>query len=83
MPQTKKFSQGADHAGGAGIVPGDFEQALAVVIGLGHPDVIDATRTLDIGQEAGLSGRKGPGIGVATAGIPGGNAVGFCAVVGC
>ena len=51
MAEAEEVAQRAQHAGEVGVVLGDLEQALAVVVALGHPDVGDLRRAGDVGQD--------------------------------
>ena len=55
-PRQKKSPSGHEHARVGRVVPGDLEQALAVVVPLGHPDVGDLRRAGDVGQHGASPG---------------------------
>ena len=50
VAQAEEVTQGREHAGMVGVVPGDFEQAVAVVVALRHPDMGEEARTADVGE---------------------------------
>lgn len=77
VAETEEVAQGADDARGFGVVPGDLEQAFAVVIGLSHPEVGDAAGAFDIGERYSLAGFDPPGIAIAAIVFPGRGAAGF------
>ena len=66
----EEIAEGHEYARVFGVVPGEAEQAIAVVIALRHPDVRDAPRAFDIGQDAGFALRDKPDIGVLAGRVP-------------
>ena len=70
VTEAEEIAEGNGDAGLGGVIPGDEEEAFAVVRLLGHPDVGDAAGTVDVGEDAALAGGDGPGVAVAAGGVP-------------
>ena len=72
IAETEEVAQGYENAGEGCVVIGDPEQAFAVVLALGHPDVGHLGGTGDVRQDGAGVGWDDPAVGVAPGGIPGG-----------
>ncbi len=73
MPEAEEIPQGAQDARVVGVVPGDPDQAVPVMPRLGHPDMREATRTIDIRQDPGFTRGDGPAVRIPSTGVPRGN----------
>ena len=76
MTQAEEVPKGAQNAGFIRIVVRDLQQAFAVVVALGEPEMGDARGTVDIGQNPGFAGIDGPRVAVAARRIPRGETAG-------
>ena len=70
VAQAKEIAERGDHARVRGVVPGDPQQALAVVVALGEPQVRDHAGAFDVGQHPGFPGTDEPAILIAAGRVP-------------